>query len=146
MSTKSAEYRLRKIRVVVDRAPERVICDPAAREHPPCFDTLANYRLWLATLVEAPPLSRRDFEGEPNYCNDCTQDFKAEMMLTDRCLFPETRFRLQRTNELPGEPSEYEMIGYTPRLSRRLNRAAAYTTWKDSTSTDSSSPSSSEPS
>jgi len=81
-------------------------------EHPPCFNSLGEYVAWLDACDLAgigPPVPRKDFSAEPNYCIDCRPEYKLQMERERRCLFPEIEFRSQ------GSKDERELVGLSPR-------------------------------
>lgn len=64
---------------------------------PPCFEGVEQYRKWMESGQSAagawPPLRNRDgFHSEPNYCYDCSKEYRDKMCGEDRCIFPETTF------------------------------------------------------
>lgn len=77
-------------------------------EHPPCFESLRQFHDWLAAASRDtghPPPIRRQWQGEPNYCRDCTRPFRNTMRQEGRCLFPDTKF------ETFGEGEDEEVVG-----------------------------------
>lgn len=91
---------LRKVGVVVESLPVKT--RPSGG--PPCFRVAgASYREWLAQASRSPETLpyRLDMPMEPNYCYDCTPEFKAQMERAHACIFPHTRF--EPTKEF-GEP------------------------------------------
>jgi hypothetical protein len=70
---------------------------------PPCFEIRgASYRDWEDTAHAAACASnelsipiRLDLPAEPNYCHDCTADFKNRALKTGSCLFPNTKFEVR---------------------------------------------------
>lgn len=82
---------LRKIGIVVEGMPVKT--RPSGG--PPCFRAVGtNYQEWLAqaSLAYETLPYRLSLPAEPNYCHDCTPEFKAEMMRLKACLFPDVTF------------------------------------------------------
>jgi len=89
-------------------------------EFPPCFESLAQYRRWLAQNKQAPVPPRVVFPREPNYCHDCTAAFQATAIEGRVCLFPGVEFhesmegslgRESRTLQATLPPRAKEIIG-----------------------------------
>jgi hypothetical protein len=60
---------------------------------PPCFvRNRTSYTEWLRFASTGKVPLRMDMPGEPNYCHDCTPEFKIQSMRDGSCLFPNTRF------------------------------------------------------
>lgn len=62
---------------------------------PACYERFdLDFDLWLssASLLGATVPYRYDMPAEPNYCYDCTLQFKHEAMAAGVCRFPNTRF------------------------------------------------------
>lgn len=55
-----------------------------------------EYKAWLGMAVTAKVPMRLDMPGEPNYCNDCTAQFKASACRANACRFPNTLFEVTR--------------------------------------------------
>lgn len=92
--------------IVGDKSKEKRITAPG--EHPPCFDDLTQYNHWKRAAERtdgSPPPVRRDWPKEPNYCRDCTAEYRNKMRNENRCLFPSTIF------VEVGEKDEIEMVG-----------------------------------
>lgn len=82
---------LKSIGVVVEKAEVKT----RASGGPPCFRMAGtSYPDWLAQASVAPETLpyRLSMPAEPNYCNDCTPEFKAQMRLQNACLFPNVVF------------------------------------------------------
>jgi hypothetical protein len=74
---------------------------------PPCFALAgADYDSWLtaASLTSDVPY-RYDMPGEPNYCRDCTVQFRHKAILAGKCQFPNVRFEIAQSN------GEKEVVG-----------------------------------
>jgi hypothetical protein len=74
---------------------------------PPCFRmSEVPYQDWLtqASLTNELPY-RLSMPAEPNYCHDCTPEFKREMVAAKACLFPNVTF------EIVKELGESDLIG-----------------------------------
>lgn len=66
---------------------------------PPCYVThKADFREWLRYASTGSIPLRMDMPGEPNYCHDCSPEFKGKAINEGSCLFPNTRF--ERRKEL----------------------------------------------
>lgn len=78
-----------------------------ASEPPPCFEmNKADYAEWLRYGAAAADIPvRLDMPAEPNYCIDCTPQFKKAAVAAGTCLFPNTRFEVRRID------GEKETIG-----------------------------------
>lgn len=103
----SEDLILRKMMMIVAGEKDRPITHQG--EHPPCFETLAQWRAWLEAVdpdMGSPPPPRKDWPGEPNYCRDCTIEHKRRMCQEYRCLFPGTRFI-----EVGDSPDDKEIVG-----------------------------------
>lgn len=76
------------------------------RDPPPCFEmSKDDYAEWLRlAAVEMVPV-RFDMPGEPNYCHDCTPEFKKRAIGVGACLFPNTRFEVRK------DAGEKETVG-----------------------------------
>lgn len=101
---------LRKLELIVEGREKREAITVGAREYPPCFESLMQYRAWLEAAdpdIGSQPPSRRDWPLEPNYCRDCNPDWRNEMRNTGRCLFPDTVFI-----EV-GDDDDAEIVGTT---------------------------------
>lgn len=74
---------------------------------PPCYSLArSDYTEWMRlAAVELVPI-RYDLPGEPNYCHDCTPEFKGAAMKAGACMFPNTRFEVRRF-----EGGERETVG-----------------------------------
>ena len=62
---------------------------------PACFKLAdVRYEVWLASasLVGATVPYRYDVPGEPNFCFDCTPQFKAKAVAASAFIFPRVRF------------------------------------------------------
>jgi hypothetical protein len=86
---------------------ERLTKKTAEGEAPPCFvfaDT--DYDAWLtaASLTSDVP-HRYDMPGEPNYCRDCTVQFRQKAMLAGKCIFKNVIFETSNNN------GEKEVVG-----------------------------------
>lgn len=95
--------------IVQDMAKDKRITGPG--EYPPCFDSFDQYNRWQEAAEKmdgAPPPVRRDWPKEPNYCRDCTADYRNRMRHENRCLFPSTIF------VQVGEKDELETVGTSP--------------------------------
>lgn len=110
----SNELRLRGVHVesVPRRTPEG--------STPACFTFASSrYEDWLASasLVGATVPYRYDTPGEPNFCHDCTPQFKARAMAARVCSFPRVRFeKVQNViREQGGKVVEVELIGVSRR-------------------------------
>ena len=86
--------------------------EPITREdeYPPCFKDLSQYRAWLDSVRNAEQTGvqlpeRKAWSGEPNYCQDCSPDYRTRMRNDGRCLFPYTIFVEE------GEDIDVELIG-----------------------------------
>lgn len=89
-------------------------------ETPPCFKLAdVSYDEWLASasLLGATVPYRYDMPGEPNYCWDCTADFKCRAKKAGVCQFPGTRFERVQTviRDEHKKVVEVEVVG----ISRR---------------------------
>lgn len=83
-----------KLNLIV-RGEEKLKRITGPGEHPPCFESLYQYRQWQKAserMEGSPPPCRRDWPKEPNYCRDCSAPFRNEMRQAGRCLFPDTVF------------------------------------------------------
>ncbi len=92
--------------IVADQSRKKRITGPG--EYPPCFKGLQQYESWKRAaekLDGAPPPVRKDWPKEPNYCRDCTSDYRNKMRNQNRCLFPRTIF------VDVGEGDERETVG-----------------------------------
>ena len=81
-------------------------------EHPPCFESLQQWRAWLEAVdpeMGSPPPPRKDWPGEPNYCRDCTIEHKRQMCAEHRCLFPDIKFI-----EVGENAEDKEVVGVSP--------------------------------
>lgn len=69
-------------------------------ETPDCFTMEgASYPAWLKDGMSANDMPvRYDMPAEPNYCNDCTPEFKSRAMKAGTCIFPNTRFEVRKTD------------------------------------------------
>jgi hypothetical protein len=78
---------------------------------PPCFVAAdCEYEEWLSAASvtdKAMPPVRLDMPGEPNYCHDCTPEFRGKAMANGTCLFTNVRFE-SRKDWLT---KEREMVG-----------------------------------
>ena len=79
-------------------------------EHPPCFESLHEYRAWLeacefAASTGVPLPDRASWPGEPNYCRECSHEHRNAMRNAGRCLFPGTIFVVE------GEGEDAEEVG-----------------------------------
>jgi hypothetical protein len=106
---------------------------------PPCFTANgADFAEWLkCASVGSIPL-RMDMPGEPNYCNDCTPEFKLKEVRAGRCMFPQTRFEFRKeigesgtvgvSRSVKVAPAEYvvyqEMVVPVEALAGQLKRFA----------------------
>ena len=82
---------LRKIGIVVEKLPVKT--RPSGG--PPCFrmsDTSYQDYLTQASVAFETLPYRLDMPAEPNYCHDCTKEFKADMVRLNACIFPGTKF------------------------------------------------------
>lgn len=103
----SEDLILRKMMMIV--ASEKGQPITREGEHPPCFESLAQWRTWLEAVdpeMGSPPPPRRGWPGEPNYCRDCTREHKQRMCAEFRCLFPSTKFI-----EVGESPDDKETVG-----------------------------------
>jgi hypothetical protein len=69
-------------------------------EAPPCFEFAdADYDAWLtaASLTSDIP-HRYDMPGEPNYCRDCTVQFRHKAILAGKCQFYNVFFEIAHSN------------------------------------------------
>jgi hypothetical protein len=63
------------------------------QDPPPCYaENGVSYTEWLKFASASTLPIRMDMPGEPNYCHDCTPEFKIKAMKAGNCLFPNTRF------------------------------------------------------
>lgn len=121
------------------RSAQESVTRHRAGEHPPCFETLSQYRRWLAQNKLAPVPARDVFPREPNYCHDCTAGFQADAIKRRVCLFPAVWFE-ERTEPSFGRepaalkeilpPRSTEIVGYEAREGssrRRDNPSLAKT-------------------
>jgi hypothetical protein len=60
---------------------------PVIRDYPICFNSGAEYGLWVQTARHSPPTPGH------GYCEDCTKEYQAKMLQQDRCKYPDTVFR-----------------------------------------------------
>lgn len=69
-------------------------------ESPACFEMEgASYTRWLREGMPSNDMPVRfDMPAEPNYCNDCTPEFKSRAMKAGSCIFPNTRFEVRKTD------------------------------------------------
>ena len=88
-------HELERRGVDYDRLPRATPED----RHPPCFESKTVYDEWLAaaSLLGATVPYRYDMPAEPNYCWDCTPEFKRSSVAAGTCQFPHTRFEKSRT-------------------------------------------------
>lgn len=85
-------------------------------ESPPCFSLVgASFDAWLsnAGMLGALVPYRFDMPAEPNYCVDCTPEFKHKAMAAGVCRFLNTRFEKSRTvvQDDEGKHTEVEVLG-----------------------------------
>lgn len=76
-------------------------------ESPPCFKIAgASYDDWLtaASLTSDVPY-RYDMPGEPNYCRDCTVEFRGRAIKAGACRFSNVLFEIASSN------GEKEIVG-----------------------------------
>ena len=69
-------------------------------EAPACYTAVnVPFDTWLssASLLGATVPYRYDMPAEPNYCWDCTPDFRRQAKLMGACRFPNTRFEKMQT-------------------------------------------------
>lgn len=67
---------------------------------PACFNFAgADYDAWLtaASLTSDVP-HRYDMPGEPNYCRDCTPEFRGRAIAAGKCQFSNVLFETVRSN------------------------------------------------
>jgi len=83
------------------------------RDYPPCFDSAEQYRYWLEANAGYSPRERPDFPKEPNYCRDCSQEYKDKMIMQDRCIFPEIIFK--KVKDVEGDE---EVVGFMRKADR----------------------------
>jgi len=70
---------------------------------PKCFGDRKQYTDWVKFARHAHP--------HPNhgYCEDCTLEYKTEMLKQNRCEFPEVKFKKSRDGGLEGFRSAAEI-------------------------------------
>lgn len=80
---------------------------------PNCFESAEQFEAWLVA-AKAAPVPRRPGSDEPNYCRDCTQRHKRQMMREGRCEYPETVFSDLAEPRAGGLPEGEERVGHDP--------------------------------
>jgi len=72
-------------------------------EYPRCFGDRKQYSDWVKFARHSHP--------HPNhgYCEDCTLEYKTEMLKQNRCEFPEVKFKKSRDGGLEGFRSAAEI-------------------------------------
>lgn len=80
--------------------PRLVLSGAHAQSCPDCFNSAAQYRDWMHLNRQASQ------PRDPNYCLDCTPEFKEQMLTQGRCRHPETRFVIWASQR-----REIELIG-----------------------------------
>jgi putative SOS response-associated peptidase YedK len=85
---------------------------------PPCFDTLKQYQGWQRAAWETGLNARFGF------CEDCTPNYKAEMLNRRRCIRPDSGFR----EDEDGFPAGYVPLRPSP-MARKLMAKAGF--WKN---------------
>jgi hypothetical protein len=104
-------------------------------QSPPCFKTLrVPFDAWLssASMLGATVPYRYGMPGEPNYCYDCTKQFKAFAEKRGACKFPGTRFEHFRTLPTDSEGRripEVEILGVTRAERLTVDLFEAYDAW-----------------
>jgi hypothetical protein len=103
---------------------------------PPCFDSDEQYEAWMALTVSAPVQPRQVLYVDiPNFCQDCTVCYKAQMILENRCVFKATQFAIVSEAPAGKLPTNREVVGYqgsvpacadfSPAVARKMRAAAA---------------------
>jgi hypothetical protein len=72
-------------------------------DYPKCFGNRKQFTEWVKFARFSHP--------HPNhsYCEDCTQEFKTEMLKQGRCEFPEVKFKKCRDGGFEGVRSAAEI-------------------------------------
>ena len=74
----------------------------------------------LSAMGAATPARPGPFRNIPNFCRDCTRDFKRKMLKQDRCEFPDTRFSPSKSM------GETEICGKFLVAARSIDKARQY--------------------
>jgi hypothetical protein len=79
---------------------------------PACFDTEIQFDEWQRWAGVARVHPRQDGTEVPNFCQDCTPRYQAQMQAEGRCAYPGTKFTRVKEAQAGKAPVAHEIIGY----------------------------------
>jgi hypothetical protein len=91
------------------------------RYYPKCFQDSKQFQGWVSYARQAKPAPSH------SYCEDCTPDFQAKMIMEKRCQYPGTLFH-KSGSDLKGTASEGDWIGRRSALEVAKVRLLAWRT------------------
>jgi hypothetical protein len=71
--------------------------------YPRCFDSAKQYAVWRQAARSCYPSPGH------SYCEDCTPEYQANMIVVYRCEFPGTTFHVKADEGLHGQRSSKEV-------------------------------------
>ena len=74
------------------------------RYYPKCFEDAKQYQGWMSYARQAPPAPAHSF------CEDCSPEFQAKMIMEKRCMYPGTLFH-KSGSDLKGTASDGDWVG-----------------------------------
>ena len=71
---------------------------------PKCFDTAKQFTGWVAAARMSKPIPAH------SYCEDCTPEYQAKMIVEGRCMYPGTLFH-RSSADMKGQKPDGDWVG-----------------------------------